>query len=149
MTELKSAGDADVDVALSSRARRPIHVRGVAAVPGAATSMIMVIPCRTFVLIAQNMKARPYTYRLEMKTFSSIFFNCSKHEISSIDLECHGDTERIFSTISFPLFPFSFSFLFSLLFFSLSFPFPFFFLFPSFLLKLHKHRILATGYVEY
>jgi hypothetical protein len=86
MTELKSTGDADVDVALSSRARMPIHVRGVAAVPGAATSMIMVIPCRTFVLIAQNMKARPYAYRLEMKTFSSIFFNCSKHEISSIDL---------------------------------------------------------------
>jgi hypothetical protein len=43
MTKLKSAADEDVGLALTSRAGVRIHVRGVAAVPGAATSMTIVI----------------------------------------------------------------------------------------------------------
>jgi hypothetical protein len=54
MTNLKTAANEDVGVELTSRARMRIHVRGVAAVPGAATSMTMVIPCRICFVIGPS-----------------------------------------------------------------------------------------------
>jgi hypothetical protein len=51
--KLKSTADADVGVGSTLRARLRIHVWGVAAIPGAATSMTLVIPSRIF-LIAQS-----------------------------------------------------------------------------------------------
>jgi archaellum biogenesis ATPase FlaH len=53
ITRLKSAADEDVGIALTSTAQMRIRVWGVAAVPGAATSMTMVIPYNIF-LTAQS-----------------------------------------------------------------------------------------------